>query len=78
MSLACFDSSYKTFTYLKLNFIAGRCNLTSNNILGRNQEIYISCFDREGFNYITIGSVSASVWVSQIETDYITARDDCR
>ncbi|XP_055893177.1 asialoglycoprotein receptor 2-like isoform X2 [Biomphalaria glabrata] len=56
----------------------GRCNLTSNNTLGPSQEIYVSCFESEGFNYITIGSVSACVWMSPIMTDYLTARDDCR
>ncbi|XP_055895688.1 brevican core protein-like [Biomphalaria glabrata] len=65
------------FSYSNYVCSIGKCNLTNNN-LGSSQEIYVSCLNSIGFNFITIGSVRACVWMSSNSTDYITARDDCR
>ncbi|XP_055894977.1 brevican core protein-like [Biomphalaria glabrata] len=65
------------FSYSNEACSIGKCDLAANTS-GGSQEIYVSCYGNDGFNFITIGSASACVWVSTNATSYMTARDDCR
>ncbi|KAK0052494.1 C-type lectin domain family 4 member M, partial [Biomphalaria pfeifferi] len=73
----CHDQNCACYSYSMQSCFIGKCNLTIT-YLEPGPGLYVSCFSSDGFNFVTIGSVSACVWVSAFATDYITARDDCR
>ncbi|KAI8798647.1 C-type lectin domain family 4 member M [Biomphalaria glabrata] len=73
----CLEQNCSCYSYSIQSCSIGQCNSTNKTTIP-SQEIYVPCYNSDGFALITMGSVCACVWFSTVKTDYITARDDCR